>query len=342
MPPARTSTTEKPIMNANKTAPRVEAPNFICPDAAASSQQTYDDVSPNPHGREVSDRSNRRTSILSCRHYLNVATMNVRTIRRKFKRQELADNCSSKSIAILGINDHKIVHENDPVLYESYGKYTLITTSAWRNSNNAASGGVGLMISKTAESALAEVKPWNDRILIAHFTGNGFPTLSIIVHYSPTEGSQNAEEHYKNLLAAIHEIPKHNVLLVMGDFNAHLGKDVAKYTYHDQTNNNGKLVSDLIEEAGLIATNTVYRKKPGKLWTFISDMSGSKTQVDFIMVNKKWRNTIKNCEAYSSFSSIGSDHRIITAKIKLSLRTSRTPPREIYDWNVLCDLDTSY
>ena len=74
--------------------------------------------------------------------------------------------------------------------------------------------------------------------LIAHFIGNGFPALSIIVHYSPVEGSASAEDHYENLLAAIDEIPKHNVLLVVGDINAHLGEDIAKFTYHKNTNTN--------------------------------------------------------------------------------------------------------
>ena len=111
----------------------------------------------------------------------------------------------------------------------------------------------------------------------------------------------------------IHEVPKHNLLLVLGDFNAHLGKEVGKYTYHDRTNRNGKLLIDLAQETGLVITNIHKQKKSGKLWTFISDMSGTKSQVDFILVNSKWKNSVKNCEAYNSFSSMGSDHRVVSA-----------------------------
>ena len=65
-------------------------------------------------------------------------------------------------------------------------------------------------------------------------------------------------------------------------------------------------------------------------------MTGSKTQIDYILINKKWKNSVKNVEAYSSFSSLGSDHRIVTARLKLSLRTSKTLSREKqYDWKVL-------
>ena len=44
-----------------------------------------------------------------------------------------------------------------------------------------------------------------------------------------------------------------------------------------------------------------------------------------------------NCEAYSSFSSLGSDHRAVTATVRLSLRAPRQKmvKREKYLWNQL-------
>ena len=43
-----------------------------------------------------------------------------------------------------------------------------------------------------------------------------------------------------------------------------------------------------------------------------------------------------NVEPYSSFSSVGSDHRIVTARLRLSLRTPKAPqPKQRYDWKLL-------
>ena len=44
------------------------------------------------------------------------------------------------------------------------------------------------------------------------------------------------------------------------------------------------------------------------------------TQIDYILRNKKWSSSPLNCEAYSSFESVSSDHPIVTAKIRLSMR----------------------
>ena len=59
----------------------------------------------------------------------------------------------------------------------------------------------------------------------------------------------------------------------------------------------------------------------------------SKYQLDYILMTK-WRNSITNVEAYSTFSIIGSDHRIVSSKVMVSLRANRkTLPRKLfYNW----------
>ena len=44
----------------------------------------------------------------------------------------------------------------------------------------------------------------------------------------------------------------------------------------------------------------------------------------------------KNTEAYNSYSSIVSDHRLVAATVKLSLRSNNSQPRKVkYDWGML-------
>ena len=51
------------------------------------------------------------------------------------------------------------------------------------------------------------------------------------------------------------------------------------------------------------------------------------------------KNSVRDVEARNSFSSIGSDHRIVTAKIRLSLRTHTVQKKTRDEWNKL-KLDT--
>ena len=85
-------------------------------------------------------------------------------------------------------------------------------------------------------------------------------------------------------------------------------------------------------------------KSKNKLWTF-EYPNGAKAQLDYVFIRRKWQNSLKECCPYSSFSSVGSDHRIVTADVKLSLRVSKkSPPNPMksIDWKkVSSDKDLS-
>ena len=97
---------------------------------------------------------------------------------------------------------------------------------------------------------------------------------------------------------------------------------------------NGQHLTNFMIENRLTCLNTNYQKREGKLWTY-TYANNSKAQIVFI--NKKWENIAMNCEAYSSFEGVSADHRIVTAKIRLSLRknATRTATTKHYDWAFL-------
>ena len=82
--------------------------------------------------------------------------------------------------------------------------------------------------------------------------------------------------------------------------------------------------------------NTNYQKREGKLWTY-TYANNSKAQIDNVFINKKWKNSAMNCEAYSSFECMSSDHQIVTAKIRRSLQknATQTVTTKHYDWALL-------
>lgn len=127
-------------------------------------------------------------------------------------------------------------------------------------------GGVGTLVSKSAE-----IRSVNKRILVVMFSGNAMTT--IIVNYAPTEGSDDAGAHYETLSSTVNATLKHHVVIECGNFNANFGSDKVRHTYHNTTNENGKLLLEHATECNLHITNTMFEKWKGKFWTFISDMN---------------------------------------------------------------------
>ena len=127
-------------------------------------------------------------------------------------------------IEILGVQEHRLIHA-DPIEFKRLGSSYLVTSSGWRNEVQASQGGVGLLMGTKARKALLKVKSINKRIMLAEFDGN--PKTSVIVVYAPTNCSSNeiAEEFFEELNNTISDIPAHNFLIVMGDFNSETTKE---------------------------------------------------------------------------------------------------------------------
>ena len=121
-------------------------------------------------------------------------------------------------------------------------------------------------------------------------------------------------------------------------FNAQIRKN--RNNKYNTSNRNGQHLIDFMIENRLTCLNTNFQKREGKLWTY-TYASNSKAQIDYIFINRKWKNSAMNCEAYSSFEGVSSDHRIVTAKVQLSLRknVTRTATTKHYDWALLNNRD---
>ena len=86
-------------------------------------------------------------------------------------------------------------------------------------------------------------------------------------------------------------------LLKIGNFNSHVGtNDTFKFAYHRNNNQNGRLLIDYSQETSMMIANTFFRKRTGKLWTIMSDSTGAKTQVDYLLIRRKWKNSLDTCE----------------------------------------------
>ncbi|KAF3841559.1 hypothetical protein F7725_007421 [Dissostichus mawsoni] len=243
------------------------SPMLRLPRSGAQPRRTSMDILflrvPRPSERG-GDRSTPSNALMRCRRPFVMGTFNACTVREEARLVELAHCAEERGVEILGIQEHRRVHTDDRIVYRRVERCTFITASAWRNEAQAATGGVGLMLGPLARKALRRVYHHTDRILIAEFSGN--PVTAVIVVYSPTNvaPSEEVEKFYEDLATAVRDVPAHNFLAILGDFNARLGPEDAPYPYHDSTNRNGAYLMALLMEHELLAANTMYTEEVRK------------------------------------------------------------------------------
>ena len=283
-----------------------------------------------------------KTNLLRCKTTCNIATFNVRTLKTINQLPELTAAAANKNIDIICVQEHRFYHSDLELKYHETGHgWTFVSASAWKNTINADTGGVGMLLSPRALKSLNSIEKIQPRIICATFNGN--PCTTIVSCYSPTNASDESDitTFYNELSSLARHTPKHNVLIIGGDMNAQIGKDNNnKFSFHSLPNRNGEHLAEFSLENGLVCLNTKYQKRKGKMWTYTYPNS-TKAQLDYILLNKKWINSAMNCEAYSSFEGVSTDHRIVTAKIRLSLRKNKkqTGKTVRYDWSTLANND---
>ena len=76
------------------------------------------------------------------------------------------------------------------------------------------------------------------------------------------------------------------MLFIAGDFNAKIETMESIYSFYSVTNRNRQQLTDFIDQFDLTATNTRFKKHPGKLLTHIYP-NPTMAQIDYILAKKK-------------------------------------------------------
>ena len=128
--------------------------------------------------------------------------------------------------------------------------------------------GTGFIIDAQTRKSFISFKPVNDRICKIRLKHH-FRNISLISIQAPTEDSKKDGKiaFYDKLYKECEKVPKYDMLIILGNFNAKIGtedflKDIAgKFTLHLETNENGKLLSQLAASYNLIIKSTCFNHK---------------------------------------------------------------------------------
>ncbi|KAK2718178.1 hypothetical protein QYM36_005481 [Artemia franciscana] len=143
----------------------------------------------------------------------------LRTMVQLSKTEQVVNEMDNYGLDILALSE---------VRWTGAGSQTLKKGSTILHSGTEKKkeAGVAIMLSKSASRALTKWTPINERIIVARFTGRQ-AKLTVVACYAPTnEADDTTKDNFYNTLQAVaKDIPSHDLVCFVGDFNAKVGSD---------------------------------------------------------------------------------------------------------------------
>jgi hypothetical protein len=148
-----------------------------------------------------------------------------------------------------------------------------------------------------------------------------FSCILIYVHAPTNEKTEDIKEEFYNLLEQnINQIARSDIKLILGDFNAKVGKEsiykptIGNESLHNDINNGTKLIQFAISN-GLNVRSTTFPHKDIHKETWYSTDGRTVNQTDDILISNRFRSAITDIRALR-----GPNHNLLKINFKVKLR----------------------
>uniref|UniRef100_A0A8D8VL77 Craniofacial development protein 2 n=2 Tax=Cacopsylla melanoneura TaxID=428564 RepID=A0A8D8VL77_9HEMI len=256
-------------------------------------------------------------SEIFCQERTRIATWNVKTLAQAGKVQNAIKEMKRLNIKVLGVSEMRWPGasycdiEDYRVYYSGQPKDEIY--------------GVGIIMHKSVTQNVSNFVPVDERMMLVQIKATPVNVTIVQIYAPTTEYPNEVDQFYLHVSQLIKNIPKHEVLIVMGDFNAKVGKGRVGNSIGPhglgETNDSGEKFSLFAGENDLVAMNTFFELPPRRLYTWKHPKDGKnghliRNQIDYILVNQRYRNSCKMAKTYPG-ADISSDHNLLAADFRI-------------------------
>ena len=157
-----------------------------------------------------------------------------------------------------------------------------------------------MLIHKDTVNVIMGCRPVSNRLNTIRLKASSF-SITIIQANAPTTdyGDDDIEDFYDQLQEVIDQVPKKDILVVQGDWNAKIGEDASKswkgtcdQYCNPETNERGLMLLEFASYNNLKVVNTSGPHKPSRRWTWHSPGGDYHNHIDCIMVKQRFHSSL--------------------------------------------------
>lgn len=271
-----------------------------------------------------------------------IATWNIQSMYESGKSHNIVQEMKRLNIDVLGLSETR---------WPSSGECRILDYTVYYSGNDSPQhrNGVGIITAPHVQAKVKSFIPFSDRMMLLRL--HAFPIdLNIIQLYAPTADKDETtiEEFYEQLEQLVKLINKHEIKIIMGDFNAKVGKGKVENTVGGfglgERNDRGDRLISFCQEHNMILSNTLFKLPARRLYTWKSPAdtpeNNVRNQIDYIAVPMRYRNAIKSAKTYPG-ADVPTDHNPVVCELEVRLkRIKKNPTNERIDIRKLSNSNT--
>ena len=245
---------------------------------------------------------------------LRIGTVNVGSMKER--DGEVADMAARRRLDICCLQETRYKGGSAKTIGHDDGWYKFF----WVGCEEGVSG-VGVLVAGKWIDNVVEVKRASERVIVLRLA-MGKTVLNVVSVYAPQVGrtAEEKEEFYILLGKVLKEVGTDEKLIVCGDLNGHVGAEADGFegvhggNGFGARNVEGEMLLEFADATGMVVCNTWFTKKDSQKITYES--GGFKTMVDYILVRKEERRTVRNVTVIQSEACI-KQHKLMISVILL-------------------------
>ena len=248
-----------------------------------------------------------------------LGTWNVRTMLEAGKMQEIASELNKYRMDLVALqeirwSDHGEIRKPE---------YSILFSGSEKGGHK----GVGFYLSPRIRKSLIGFEPVSDRICILTLKGR-YRNITVVSIYAPTNEATDEEKDlfYSDLTVICNKISKYNMTILLGDFNAQIGKEFfvqevgGQHSLHDVTNDNGLKLCELAANLNLKIQSTCFEHKNIHKETWKIPGTDRANQIDHALVSRRHSSSIIDVRSLRG-ANCDSDHYLVKAILRQRLST---------------------